>query len=67
MSRIEKLLDKLFPHRDIGTPFTSEPYLKRWHIWPRHEIIGEKPHGGGCIFLHRFNGDEYGNDVHDHP
>jgi hypothetical protein len=61
----ERLLSKLFRHEEINGANRCPTYLHRWALFqPRRPKWLWRGFG---IYLHKFVGDDWSRDLHDHP
>lgn len=61
MNRVERFLTWLFGIEEINGHGRCPTYLYRWTIWQP-----KWAHGFG-VYLHKFVGDDWSLDLHDHP
>jgi hypothetical protein len=62
---IEWLLSKCFRHEEIDGNGRCPTYLHRWTLWqPRRPAWLWKGFG---VYIHKFVGDDWSMDLHDHP
>lgn len=60
-----KLLDRFFTHEEINGGERCPTYLHRWTLFqPRRPRALWRGFG---IYLHKFVGDDWSRDLHDHP
>jgi hypothetical protein len=62
---IERLLDRLFRREEIDGNDRCPVYLIRWTIFQPRRL--RKFWRGFGIYLHKFVGDDWSLDLHDHP
>lgn len=62
---IEQVLTKLFKHEEINGAHRCPTYLHRWTLFqPRRP---KKLWRGFGVYIHKFIGDDWSRDLHDHP
>ena len=61
---IERLLTRLFKREEINGNGRCSTYLYRWLFQPRRPRALWRGFG---IYLHKFVGDDWSRDLHDHP
>lgn len=62
---IERLLSRLFRHEEINGANRCPTYLHRWTLFqPRRPRALWRGFG---VYLHKFVGDDWSRDLHDHP
>ena len=65
MSRLIRFLDRHFKAEKINGGVESRTYLYRWVLWRPKQRDGKDR--GRALYLHRFVGDDWSKDLHDHP
>ncbi len=62
---IEKILNRLFRHEEINGANRCPTYLHRWTLFqPRRPRALWRGFG---VYVHKFVGDDWSRDLHDHP
>lgn len=65
MSLFERLLCKLFPHRDIPAP-DGRLYMRRWFLWPRRMGLWSESNRVMWV-LHKICLSDFDRSPHSHP